>query len=115
MFTEKGSFDLFVTLANSFHQSPYTVLPFIFCPFLTDKKSSSKKVEAIHWRFIQARLDLLTKLLNDFGVDPMEKDPEAEEKADDHGPDVKKKPKKKKDHSHKKGLDIEVGFKRSLF
>ncbi|KAJ3148995.1 hypothetical protein HDU89_003996 [Geranomyces variabilis] len=56
---KQSAIDMMVTLGKHFHTPPYSIYPYIF---KLDKKS------AAHWKLIKARLEILHRLLETFGV-----------------------------------------------
>ncbi|KAJ3185062.1 hypothetical protein HDU87_002628 [Geranomyces variabilis] len=56
---KQSSMDMMVTLGKHFHTPPYSIYPYIF---KLDKKT------AAHWKLIKARLEILHRLLETFGV-----------------------------------------------
>ena len=64
---KEGCADLFMTLANAFHRTPYSVLPFALSSFQDKRKTMGP--EHVHHRFIKTRLDVLVRCWNEFGID----------------------------------------------
>lgn len=55
--------DFFIQLGTCHHSVPYSVLPFVLQPF------SHRNSSQVHWRQIKSRLQILNRVLSEFGLD----------------------------------------------
>jgi hypothetical protein len=67
----KGCRDLIFEIAKGYRKLPFSVLPYII------HSHATKTGHTIHWRHISCRLQVLLRVLKDYGLDCVDRKPKS--------------------------------------